>query len=70
MVNRRFATGKTNRHHYAICPYCGDHKKNIQLHYQKYHPENIEEYRGEVGEMFGMRVFISSNTTRTKRERV
>ena len=59
--NRQFRTNP-HRHHYQVCPYCSAKKKNIRLHYKLYHPETIEKLTGEVGELYGVRFFTSSNT--------
>ncbi len=63
--NRRFKTN-TRRHHFAICPYCGKSKKNINLHYRSYHPEILaerlkREFSGEIGSIYGVRFITTTN---------
>ena len=57
--NKKFRTGRRGWHN-ATCPYCGEKKKNINLHYRKYHPETIEKLTGEFGELYGVRFIMTS----------
>jgi len=65
-VHRKFKSH--TRHYYATCPECGKKKKNIRLHYKKYHPRFWDKYfnkihSGEIGELYGFRIVETSSLT-------
>jgi len=62
--NRKYRNGKRGRHT-ATCPHCGEKKKNIHLHYRKYHAAWFKKFfidpleKGEVGMISQVRFFQS-----------
>jgi len=63
--NREIRT-KPRRHHNVLCPFCLEKKKNINLHYRLYHPEeNVKDQRavmsGEIGVIYGVKFCVTSN---------
>ena len=55
MGNTHFKTN-SRKHHNLVCPYCEKMRKNIMLHYNRYHPETLPKITGEVGQIYGFSI--------------
>lgn len=59
--NKQFRTNHL-KHHNVTCSYCGEKKKNINLHYKRYHPETIKHFidclkKGKMADLYGAAFF-------------
>lgn len=58
---------KYRRRHFQTCPECGEKKKNIRMHYQKYHKKFwyctfIKPLKkAQIGQLYGVRFVTTSN---------